>query len=591
MHKPPIAELQRVDYDVKIDLYRQRAWALAAKSQGLEEFIYKLFGTDLIASWALALDPWEKFTFTVYKVSLLSDTGTVPGTPNSVRTRYHVGVQYQTRVEYWKETNISYGYRPDPSAYPFDYLLTGPVTSLVTSGTTSYASQPLILGFIKDTTDKSRPVGTILGEFELFSPEWLSSPSGYTFKYQDNHVQNHIGVGATGVQNSQTIKHKMGYTRGPTLVLDKVSTLAMLVDCQTRATLVMAKNALSMLDKCLPESRTFNLFYQISELKDLPQTIRGSLQVWLAFEHYCGTSLFKDLQKSARNWRNPELLTSYHRILGSKVGFKFDPGTDIDILASNAYLTFKFGWQSMYQAVSKLLPSPTEIARDVNRLINHIGRDISFRTKRKWTEEVGSTPTITGDLWHWETVDLDGHTPHVEGYREVELRCMANCHIQFPQVNVPKLRRDLFLKKMGLWPTPGDILDLIPWTWLIDWFGGLGDYVHLMDTIRSDRTLVNYGFMTYREVSHISGHFTGKFVGTHSTNFDHNPDPPTGSYTEEWKRNHDGKLSLKYHLRKSLSEVAKVSTFWDSDLNSNQKAIIGALATKYGSGASHSGKR
>jgi hypothetical protein len=160
---------------------------------------------------------------------------------------------------------------------------------------------------------------------------------------------------------------------------------------------------------------------------------------------------------------------------------------------------------------------------------------------------------------------------------------MANIHIQFPIVDVPTLRKELYLRKIGLWPSPSDIYDLIPWSWLVDWFSGLGEYVHLMDTIYHDNSIVNHAFMTYREVSHIDAHFTGKFVGTQSTNFDGSNESRTFTNV----MHHSGRLLLKYQLRKTMAEVASVQDYWSSALGSNQKAIIGALLTKYGLGARH----
>jgi hypothetical protein len=138
---------------------------------------------------------------------------------------------------------------------------------------------------------------------------------------------------------------------------------------------------------------------------------------------------------------------------------------------------------------------------------------------------------------------------------------------------------------LGVELTPGQIYNLIPWTWMLDWFSGLGDYVRLMDTITADRSLVNYGFMAYKEMSHISAHWTGKFVGTHSTNFDGSS---SGVITVTTQQHHSGKLLLKYYLRKALSEVASVSTYSNPTyLGSSQKAILAALLAKYGLGTKH----
>jgi hypothetical protein len=565
-------ELDQTSYDRTVDLYRQRSKDLAARSHGLERYLYQIFGSSLIGSIACAIDPWKKFTIVPNKTALLSSPSPV------VRTRDKVTFFGCPRLEHYERGNDQYGYVPNnDTAYPFDYYLTGPVHSIVSSGTTNRGNQPTITGFVRDTTDRTRPIGVRLGEFELFLPMYNSSPFSYSYLYQDNHVQVHVG---TGLQDTRSVKLDHGWTEGPEIVCDNATTQALLTGCQTRALAAMSKYALAMMDRCLPEHKTFNLAYQIAELKDLPQTLKGTLQIWIAFERTVGTELFRLLQQSARYWHSPALISKYASMLGRETGYHIDVLLNLDQLASSAYLTFKFGWQSLVQAVEQLLPSPEKVSKEVNRIVDSIGKDISFRSKKTWVEKVTSLPNFTGNLLHNEALDTNPTHPPVSGYRDVELRCMANIHIQFPSVDEPTLRKDLYLRKIGLWPSPSDIFDLIPWTWLIDWFSGIGDYVHLMDTIYHDNSIVNHAFMTYKEVNHVDAHFTGKFVGTRSTNFDGSMSSSTFTQTQH----HSGKLLLKYQLRKAMSEVASVKDYWSSSLGSDQKAIIGALLTKYGLG-------
>jgi hypothetical protein len=568
-------------------MYRQRAQDAAARSQGLERYIYQVFGSDLIGSLALAFDPWAKFTVNPAYTALLS------GEPFYIRTRTFITVWGQARKEHYLRHNDQYGYRSNnDTSYPFDYYLTGPVGSTVTEGTSDRGTQPMITGFIRDFTSKKRPLGAVVGEFEMFVPRWDSAGVNYSYVYQDNHNQNHIG---TGLQDTRSVKTDSGHCTGPEIVCDNVSTQAMLTACRTRATSAMVLHTLPLLDSCLPEHKTYDLTYQTAELKDLAFTLRASLEVWLAFERTVGTKIWGSLLLSARNWRKPELLIQYARLLGHRTGFTYDGLIELDQLASNAYLTFKFGWASMVQAVSQLLPTPAKISKRVNYLIDRIGKDTSFHGTKKYREKVTSFPTFSGNLCHFESLITNPTTPNVYGWREVEVRCMANVRIQFPKMALPKLKTYLFFKQfgvnltdqgLGLELTPGQIYNLIPWTWMVDWFSGLGDYIRLMDTITADRSLVNYGFMTYREINHITAGWIGEFVGTHSTNFDGSTD---GVHTEHHQQYHTGKLVLKYQLRKALSEVASVKTYWNpATLGSSQKAIITSLLTKFGLGAKHS---
>jgi hypothetical protein len=553
-------KLDRVDYDYKLDLYRQRSKELAAKAQGLERYMYELFGSDLMASWALALDPWEHFTFTRYKIAPVNRTRKIQGIANLVR-----------KVHY-KQWTRSTGYTPNlDTSYPFDYYYTGPKTTVNSEGSQGLTAQAICTGFIKDTTKRTRPIGTILGEFEMFAPSWHCSGGSFNDLVLDNI---NIATTGTGVQKTTTKRHSQVDANTTGLRVSSPDVTAMATVAQSRALSVMAKNALGMLDKCLPTSRLYNLAYQISELKDLPQTIQGTLKIWVDFSNHIGPLVFKDLLRSPKRW-NVNIANLY-RLYFPKGSIKLDT----DKAIADAYLTFKFGWQSMVSAVEQLLPKPAEIAKQVNRIIDGIGKDLTFRTKRKWTEPLDSIPGFTGEIYQFENLDQTGSSAIADGYREVELRCVVNVAVRFPKVDIPSLRRSLYVKKIGADPLPGDIYDIVPWSWLIDWFGGLGDYIHIMDTVRGDRSLVNFAFMTYRSIDHIHASFRTYTSGSSTKVLD------DGTFTSSWKNRHNrsGNLLVKYHLRKSIASVASVSNY-SAPLSATQTAILGALATKYsGSG-------
>jgi hypothetical protein len=321
----------------------------------------------------------------------------------------------------------------------------------------------------------------------------------------------------------------------------------------------------------LPNRRKFNLFYQIGELKDLPQTLLGTLSVWRDIEHIIGYEGFAKAMKSPQFWTQ-----DIYNKLGAKlhsVGVAISPEH-----LGNAYLTFKFGWQSMVQAVQQLANSPQQIAKDVNTLIDANGSFVTLSSgmtlpQEQWT----SPPTITTYVPTGCLSD-PASPPSQTGTRNVRLRCVVNSGVRLPPLDVPKLRKRLFVEKLGLIPRPSDIYNLIPWSWLVDWVQGVSSYLRLVEEVQLDETLINWGLLTYISV-----------LETTATRNCYN----TAIEAKHWSSGIHAVSNLKfttttsgtfratYHLRVDVSSLAKVKTTSGKGLSTTQGTILGALLAKF----------
>jgi len=541
---------------------------ILASDSGDSRYIVAIFGPELIGSWALALDPFRQFHNGSNVVARLTDG------PKIVRTRTILTQPRRDRIENWSVTTVSEGYYHDPDGGLFDYLYSGPTHS-TTSGVDVNPQQEPLYGVILDTTRRTRPMKQTQGEFELFAPKLVSPSRTKAWMKSDSLVWNSIGTG----QRSRVRAYTRATQIGPEFRCTNASVQALLPGIRSRATAAMQKNVYGMLDNVMPRHRTYSLYYQAAELRETSLTLRGTLEAWRGFERIIGTDMFRRLQQTRFRhlWRDPTLLQSYARSLGRSTGFNYDELTGLDQLAGSAFLTFKFGWESTYRGIVQLLPSAARATRDVNRLVERIGMDTSFRTKKTWIENETSFPSLVNcDFLHDE--DIIASTPKLEGRRTCELRLMVNLRVMFPHVDIPRLRRQLLNDKLGVYPSPGDLYNLIPWTWLVDWFGGLGDYVTLMGTIANDPSLINYGFITYREEGETSVTALGRFRQTISRNIDGNLN--VSNY--DTPNTHTGIFKYRYQKRVSIPSVTNVKTVWDSNLNPNQTAILGALFSSRG---------
>lgn len=562
------SNLKAVSYDLHgYDLYRQRARDLLVNDTGPGRYVVGIFGPDLIGSMALAIDPFRQFKFTPNLVSLLTDGAKI------VRTRSPKTIRASERRELWFRTVYQESYHRNVQAGLFDYVYDGPDRS-ETSGVINRTggSQPACFGVIKDTTKKTRPMLKDYGEFELFIPRLESKSRNPAWKSLNQIVQNSIGSGQRTALNI----YRRSTVEGPEFRVTNADVQTLLPLCRARAFAAMQKHVYGMLARVQPNNRSFDITYQLAELRDLPRTLRGTLESWVAFERLVGSANWPKLRVSPRNWENKRLLQGFSDTLGQFTGFRYDEAISITEAAGSAYLTYKFGWESMYRGIRDMLPRPGDVTKQVNALIASIGRDRSFRTKRKWTENEVTFPSFTASLYRDE--DILDTTVRKSGLRHCELRLMANFAIKFPQLDIPKLRQELIDRQLGPWPLPSTIYNLIPWTWVVDWFGGLGDYISLMETIAGADNLVNYGFITYREDCETTASIRGKLVTTVSRNLN----GVSSSYETFAPMNHEGKFFLSYQLRKSIPEVSSVKSYWGSNLNPSQTAIVGSLLVSKG---------
>lgn len=554
--------LEDVGYTVhRIDLYRQAARDLRASDSGISRYLIDIFGEELIGSLACAIDPYRQFHNDIRKVSLLTDG------PKIVRSRTKVTSPLRQRKEKIETNQLTYSYYPNTDAGIFVYAYTGPTPSS-TVQYRNFSDQEKLYGFCNDTIRRTRPINHIGGEFEYFSPKITSTSRSMSWLVSDNLNFNSIGNG----QRAQVITRRTVTRSGPEFTCTNASIQALVPAIRARALDVMSKNVLSMLDQVQPRHKTFDLVRQIAELRDLPRTLQGTLEIWRSFERLVGTDYFRALQRTASNWRDPDLLRSYSRNLGHHTGFRFSELETLDQNASSAFLTFKFGWEAMVRGIVQFLPSPGRVTLEVNHLINSIGRDRSRRTRKSWSEPETSFPNFLMQLLDSE-IPVDSVVKR-RGIRNIELRLVANFNIRFPPLEIPRLRRSLFLRRIGAEPSPSDLYELIPWTWLADWFTGAGDYVQLMDSISNDDSIINYGFLTFREECTITPSVRGKFRTTVRRTIDgiDNVNESFSSLT------HEGKLKLIYHLRRSIPSLTNVRSYWGS-LNPNQAAILGALVS------------
>jgi hypothetical protein len=161
--------------------------------------------------------------------------------------------------------------------------------------------------------------------------------------------------------------------------------------------------------------------------------------------------------------------------------------------------------------------------------------------------------------------------------RDIELRMVLNFRMPLPYVNVPELKDKLVRHNLGLNPRPIDIYNLIPWTWLVDWYTGLGNYIEMIDILSSDDTLINWGMITAEVNGKLTTEFSSKIDSFAGSSF--NYASSGGYHTVNFP--HTSVLDYTFQLRKDLATIMEVKTIADpTSLTSYQLSILGAILSQ-----------
>jgi hypothetical protein len=184
------------------------------------------------------------------------------------------------------------------------------------------------------------------------------------------------------------------------------------------------------------------------------------------------------------------------------------------------YLNVVFGWkpfvkdlQGMYNLWKSLDKQMAQIVRDNGKGIR---RKAKLKTEQDMTSEsksytipfvnlysapgwVGGSPAYT----HWST-----QTRWTE-----EVWFSGSYRYYIPDVGSSQWTRRAKLALFGALPTPELVWEVMPWSWLIDWFTNVGDVVSNASTNAVDNLVSDYAFVmrkvTYQKDANVTTYMPG----------------------------------------------------------------------------------
>lgn len=312
-----------------------------------------------------------------------------------------------------------------------------------------------------------------------------------------------------------------------------------------------ARNHLQdVLPKVLANRRQFNLFYQLAELKDLPQLIKGTRD----FLHFLQTTA-KDPLKGVQH---------------------------ADKAASGGYLTWLFGYQSMLQAAEGLIKYPTKLAKKLNYLLEKNGTTAPVRTQLIFEEPnlqfypVKDRIDSMLPVPYFDTSELE-----IYDASHITLSCSVTQRINFPKVGTPFATAKTLANSIGITPRVVDLYSLVPWTWLVDWFTGLTSYLNMVEAVNGDFQLINVGFVVVKVVSDFT--IKGKLTVSDAVFHEYEDGSDTTvEYVNPRKIDIHQSFSGIFEKRYDIADLGDVKAMGlPGTLDDPQKSVVGALLQKF----------
>lgn len=440
-------------------------------ANGLEAFVYKLMPISVIKSVAFAIDPSYRF-----KVS-----GNIVTPANRDRFRATASVlnaRSLDRLVY----DHSYAHTPNYGGVSFCWSPGLDYQNLFTGNfPIPLATQEVLPSYIKDTTRRTRLMGSDDGELELFKNDVISPSRRYARKYTlrgyfngvypPNPACDAVGGKAPEGPHGQDVEWTF-VTKGQGAVFPLVSynTLRSTEVAYNRA--LAQKYSVSLFTGVSPFHRDYSLLRNAIELRDIPRSI---LQLKETMEN-----IRKVFDTFGRSSSTRDLIFDLKR--SSK---------DIP----SEWLSFHFGWRQTYKDLVELLALPEKISNKINFLMRRSQKATTFRAKRV---HLSGENGVSGFQYDTEAYPYEFNARTTSRIvRESEVRLVVNATFDFPPINVPSLRSTyIWYERAGITPRFIDVYNLTPWTWLFDWFTGCGNYLELIEEINHDPSLINYGFFS-----------------------------------------------------------------------------------------------
>lgn len=169
--------------------------------------------------------------------------------------------------------------------------------------------------------------------------------------------------------------------------------------------------------------------------------------------------------------------------------------------AGSEYLNVEFGWRPFIADLKKMLASYL----DFDKRIAQLQRDSGRTVRRKGMLSQDSTTTTFHDqgvlrVWPGAIGNPNYATIYDDRYQETitkhEYSFSGRFRYFLEPVGSVGYREQIARIIYGVDLTPRLVWELLPWSWLVDWFTNVGDVISNAVDIAADSLVINYAYST-----------------------------------------------------------------------------------------------
>jgi hypothetical protein len=164
------------------------------------------------------------------------------------------------------------------------------------------------------------------------------------------------------------------------------------------------------------------------------------------------------------------------------------------------YLNVVFGWKPLLNDLRKMYYLWQELDKRLAQIVRENGRNI----RRKATISDDVTTSQTSQAYGFAYANVLGSPPNyfdsgkslytVTTTTKTRLWFSGSYHYYIPDVGSSQWTQRATRALFGLNPTPSLLWEVMPWSWLIDYFGNMGDVISNMSPNAVDNLTLRYSF-------------------------------------------------------------------------------------------------
>jgi len=170
---------------------------------------------------------------------------------------------------------------------------------------------------------------------------------------------------------------------------------------------------------------------------------------------------------------------------------------------SDYFLAVQFGWKPLLADILRMINFVDRVSKQLDFLKANAGKPVRRSGTVYYNAESGYLEH-PGELQMWN-VSGGGYNnlPYNPSAVMSSERWTVSRQIKFSgefifymtDLRFPENRRRTLAKLAGGVPSPADLWDALPWTWLIDWFSNVSDVVHNLTDSVADRQVSKYAYI------------------------------------------------------------------------------------------------